>query len=384
MKHMRTKISVIALLIFAFGCKNEQQKSSSGDGYLINGTIVGLDDGVIVSESDSVAIINGRFELEGSVDGATSQYYKINDTNGFSLLLDNEEFDVTVDVGKADKRGHIDEIDTNGSALNDEFNKVKASLENLEESKRLNQLSEKGKALEKDSDAYQQNKEALSLAREAYRQVKSEFIKNYAEKNPNSVIAAYYMQFQANEVDQTFEEYESIVNNFGDEVKKSSFYKPLEKKLISLKKVATGETAPDFTLTTVEGNEFTLSSLHGEKVVLIDFWASWCVPCRKSYPHLKEVYDKYKSSGFEIVGVTNDKNHDSWRKAINEDQLEWVNVADVFPPRTGEPPYTANVLTSYSASYLPSTYLLDKEGKILAKQLTANELDEKLEELFGF
>ena len=192
------------------------------------------------------------------------------------------------------------------------------------------------------------------------------------------------MQFQANEVDQTFEEFEKIVNSFTDKVKQSSFYKPLEKKLNTLKKVAIGEIAPDFKLKTADDADFTLSSLFGEKVVLIDFWASWCVPCRKSYPHLTKVYDKYKDSGFEVVGVTNDKNHKSWKKAIIEDKLEWINVADEFPPRTGEPPYTARVLTSYSASYLPSTYLLDREGKILAKQLSADELDNKLQEIFGF
>ena len=336
---------------------------------------------MIVSNKDTTQITNGVFTIKGKLDGATRQYFKINNQYGFSLLLANETFNVKVDVDQADKRGYINDIEVTGSALNDEFKKVSDYLETTPESKKLTALYELSKSLEKGTEAYQQNYEAVSNAREAAGKTQSAYIKDYALNNPNSVVAAYFMQFQKGETNQTFEEYKQIVEGFGDAVKKSSFYKPLKTTLDGLKRTAIGQIAPDFTLKTDKDEDFTLSSLRGEKVVLVDFWASWCVPCRKSYPHLKEVYKQYKDKGFEVVAVTNDSNHDQWKKAIAEDELEWIQVADVFPPK-GSNPATAKVITAYAAPYLPSTYLLDKDGKILAKHLHGEALDRKLEEIF--
>ena len=118
--------------------------------------------------------------------------------------------------------------------------------------------------------------------------------------------------------------------------------------------------------------------IKGEKTVFCDFWASWCGPCRASIPHLKEIYAKYKDKGFEIVGVTNDTDHDSWKKAIEEDQSPWIHVADVFPEKYRG----AEVIARYAAHYLPTLYLIDKEGKMIGK-IEHTDLDTKLKELFG-
>jgi thiol-disulfide isomerase/thioredoxin len=123
--------------------------------------------------------------------------------------------------------------------------------------------------------------------------------------------------------------------------------------------------------------DFTLSSLRG-KYVLIDFWASWCGPCRASVPHLREIYAKYKDKGFEIVGITNDVDHDDWKRAIEDDQSIWIHVADVFP----EEKKKAEVISKYAAHNLPSLYLIDKDGKMVGK-IEHAQLDAKLEEIFG-
>jgi len=141
--------------------------------------------------------------------------------------------------------------------------------------------------------------------------------------------------------------------------------------------IVPGKQAPDFTLKTPDGKVISLSDLQG-KYVLIDFWASWCKPCRKAFPHMKELYKKYHSKGFEILGVTNDTNHKLWKKAIEKDEIPWLNVADEFPENGG----TARVIGQYGMDYLPSTLLIDKDGIIIAKQLHGHELDEKLKELF--
>ncbi|WP_299549212.1 TlpA disulfide reductase family protein [Seonamhaeicola sp.] len=383
MKLILKYAAIFLTLILTFNCKLEKKETGKETGFEITGTIIGVDNGTLTSNKDTITITNGSFTLKGKVDGTRNQYFRINDTFGFGLLLPNETFSISVDVNKADERGQINDIDITGSPTNNELKRVREYLQNMPESKKLSELFEHGKTLEKGSDAYKMNYEAVSNAREATRKVRTSYIKDYALNNPNSVVAAFYMRMQANEVDQTFEEFEQIVEGFGEEVKKSNFYKPLKDELEALKRVAIGEIAPDFTLKTDYGEDFTLSSLRGKKVVLVDFWASWCVPCRKSYPHLKEVYSKYKDKDFEIVAVTNDSNHEAWKKAIEEDQTRWIQVADIFPPR-GSDVMTAKVITAYAAPYLPSTYLLDKNGVILAKNLHADELDKKLEDIFGF
>lgn len=143
--------------------------------------------------------------------------------------------------------------------------------------------------------------------------------------------------------------------------------------------IVAGKVAPDFTLKNPEGKDITLSNLRG-KYVLIDFWASWCKPCRKAFPHMKELYAKYNSKGFEILGITNDTNHKLWKKAIEKDGIPWINVADEFPNEHG----TARVIKEYGMDYLPSTVLIDKEGIIIGKLYHGDELDVKLKEIFGF
>ena len=142
--------------------------------------------------------------------------------------------------------------------------------------------------------------------------------------------------------------------------------------------IAPGKAAPEFTLKDREGNEISLTDLRG-KYVLIDFWASWCKPCRKSFPHMKELYQKYHAKGFEILGVANDTNEKMWFKALDEDNLPWLNVQEDFSgSRSGR------VIKMYGFTHLPSTILIDPNSLIVSKMLHGEELDKQLEQIFGF
>ena len=116
-----------------------------------------------------------------------------------------------------------------------------------------------------------------------------------------------------------------------------------------------GAIGRDIRLPDVNNQTVTLSSLKG-KVVLVDFWASWCRPCRQTVPGLKKLYSLYRDKGFEIYGVSLDDNADAWKKAIREDQSAWIHVNDKL----------GNVANQWVVSVIPTTYLLDKAGKIVA------------------
>lgn len=136
-----------------------------------------------------------------------------------------------------------------------------------------------------------------------------------------------------------------------------------------------GSEAPDFTQKTPEGEDLSLSDLRG-KVVLIDFWASWCGPCRKENPHVVKLYNKYKDQGFEILSVSLDKDKDRWTQAIEADGMDWKHVSDLQG-------WKNQVAQTYSVRSIPHTVLLDKEGKIIARDLRSKALDQQLEKIFA-
>lgn len=140
------------------------------------------------------------------------------------------------------------------------------------------------------------------------------------------------------------------------------------------RKTAIGSPAPEISLMDTEGKIRKLSSLKG-KVVLIDFWASWCGPCRKENPHVVAMYGKYKDKGFEIYSVSLDKDRESWLKAIAKDNLTWPNhVSDLKY-------WKSEGAAAYGVTAIPFTVLVDKKGKIVAKKLRGEELENKVKEL---
>lgn len=154
----------------------------------------------------------------------------------------------------------------------------------------------------------------------------------------------------------------------------NDFVKQYHDKIELEKVTAIGSLAPDIELPDAEGKMRKLSSLKG-KVVLIDFWASWCGPCRKENPNVVAVYNKYHSKGFEIFSVSLDKDRESWLKAIAKDNLLWPDhVSDLKY-------WKSEGAKIYGVTSIPYTVLIDKKGKIVAKRLRGEELEQKVKEL---
>ncbi len=149
----------------------------------------------------------------------------------------------------------------------------------------------------------------------------------------------------------------------------------IRRQTAGLRSFTIGAPAPLFTAPTLEGEELSLESLRG-KVVLLDFWASWCGPCRRENPNVVRVYNRFKDQGFEILGISLDDRRERWEQAVAADKLEWLHVSDLqgWKSAYGQ---------LYGVTSIPQTVLLDRDGNILARNLRGPDLERRLEEVFG-
>lgn len=210
----------------------------------------------------------------------------------------------------------------------------------------------------------------LSKYKEAMRYYTAEAVE-FAEQNPD--LAGFYAMSTLDH-DVAEEELiayaEKIENQFADNRMVNLFLEEVQK----LKRLAVGQPAPEIVAYTPTNQTVRLSDYRG-KYTLVDFWASWCLPCRKENPHLVNMYNTYKDKGFDILGVSLDNNPGSWMRAIDEDELTWTNISDLKA-------WTSDLIIDYRIKAIPSSVIVDPEGKILAKNLRGKELQDFLQTLF--
>lgn len=205
--------------------------------------------------------------------------------------------------------------------------------------------------------------------------------------HPNSYVTANTMRFYLSRMG--LDSVKKIYNSFNAEMKAQANVKELEKEIRKIEMGMPGRPAADFSATDIEGKMLSLSSFRG-KYVIIDFWASWCVPCRKGNPHLINLYNTYHDKGLEIIGVSDDdRNHEAWKKAVNQDKIGiWHHVLRGLNMdlRMKDLPNPEDISEKYGISSLPTKILIDPSGKIVGRYGDRNggsdqDLDKKLEEL---
>lgn len=273
----------------------------------------------------------GNALLKGKDSVATAKI------SGLNILKENEDFTAKTKV-----------IEDKLTALNKEF---------------LN-LPEEDKNQESIAKSFQ--KRFLTLLSER-KEVLSAFIK----ANPQSYISLYSLNNDLATEDMNVPQIKELYDAISPFLKENTMAKVLEAKLEQAKVTGLGVDATDFEEKTTENISVKLSSYKG-KYVLVDFWASWCGPCRQENPNLVQAFNKFKNKGFDILGVSIDTNKDAWKKAIKTDNLTWIQLLDT----------TKEIAELYSISSIPQNYLIDPSGKIIAKNLRGDALEEKLEEIF--
>ena len=172
------------------------------------------------------------------------------------------------------------------------------------------------------------------------------------------------------------DEIESMINKFDTAIANLPQIKALKERVEVMKAVAIGQKAPDFTMNDVDGNPVSLSSKIGPKLLLVDFWAAWCGPCRQENPNVVKVYNEFNKKGFDVFGVSLDQKKEAWLKAIEDDKLTWTHVSDLQ--------YWNNAAAKlYAVNSIPANFLLDETGTIIGRNLRGEDLYNKVSEVLG-
>jgi len=390
-------IMITVLIVFNSNEITAQSKTASG--YTITGAVRGIDNVYVklkeegirdrseIKTLDSIKITNGKFEFKGNVDLIDMVGLVIDDLYFGRIILENSPISLEIDVTNLNKSNPYFVPVVRGSKSHDEYTaidtKVKAVFENpkykpLDELREMYMTAKKSKDPSDMDKANAKQKELMPLSEErmnSMTKIKYDFVRN----NPSSPVAVHVLGYQYTEGRMTKDELKEFYHLFKGDARETNFFKHHITKVYkdNFENLGIGNIAPDFTLKTVEGNDLTLSKVN-VKYKLVDFWASWCIPCRASFPHLKELRNQYGKEDFEIVGIGTADLEDKWRAAIKEDQTPWIHVFD-----TGDGRAYGSVAKSYGVPHLPTTFLIDSEQKILLRNPTKEELDAKLKELFG-
>jgi peroxiredoxin len=211
-----------------------------------------------------------------------------------------------------------------------------------------------------------------NAADKLYKQ-EADIRKQFVVSHPKSVVSLQELLNWTN--DKNYKEAKEIYTALDPSVKKTEKAKEIELRLANLEKVALGNPAVDFTQKDINGKLVSLSAYKG-KYVLLEFWASWCGPCRAENPNLREAYKKYQDKGFNILAVSLDDDGDKWKKAVDKDALPWAQISDLKG-------WSNEAAIQYGIRAIPANFLIDPQGKIVKRDLRGEELNKALAELFN-
>ena len=332
------------------------KKFGTGEIYLIEAS----DEGKI----DTIKVENDQFST--SIDVQSPTFYMLNfgqDQKPAFLILEKGETTVEYEMN------NFNSLKVKGGKEQDSYDQfITANIPYFEKMDSLGVLANEN-----------------SNNQELIEKLQSEFLKldstvkvnqiEYVKNNPHAVVSAFLASnYLSQENEKTFQNAENLYNLLDSKVQQTYYGKKIKELKEQLQNTSLGSIAPDFSLNDINGKTVKLSDFRG-KITLIDFWASWCGPCRKENPNVVATYNKFHDKGFEILGVSLDDSKEKWADAIEKDKITWTQVSDLKG-------WDSEPARLYGIQYIPSNLLIDQNGKIIGKDLIGTKLEKALNEIY--
>jgi thiol-disulfide isomerase/thioredoxin len=381
---MKKIVFLIALSLSIISCS----KVAKGE-FLISGEAKGIpngktvmlkmknDNGIVIN-MDSAKVTDGKFEIKGKVKEPAMLALFVQDLRQpIPFILETGEIEVKVD------KDSIWKSEIGGTFNNDEFQKFNTKLNGFQ--KRL--VDFQNKNMQKGMEFQQNNNKAglenLNKQYVAIREEMDNFMFKFPEENKEAFISLILLESRFQSPKFNLVEVKKIFNSFSDDLKSNKIGKSIQEKLKMIEKnnkikpetALIGKVAPDFSAKNPQGQLVSLKQSLG-KVTIIDFWASWCGPCRAENPNVVALYNELHSKGLNIIGVSLDEDLNKWNEAIAKDKITWTQVSNL--KKWKDP-----IAISYGIEQIPTTFILDSNGIIIEKDLRGEELKTKVKELLG-
>jgi peroxiredoxin len=348
--------SAVALLLNA--CSNNSLHiQGSVEGVKNTDIIVVSDDKM--EHTDTIKVKDGKFSFDTKLSEPSPLYLILKET-GENMLVFADNGNITIEAKSGDfKNGKV-----TGSKWHDEFALYAKSVE---------PLMKKGMQLRVEGENAK-TEQAIALITDQFKSldsIESETMKKFIATHGGSPVSSFLASSKLGG-EENMEKFASFYSLLNGKALNTVYGQKLTTQYNKLKNVAVGSMAKDFSLPDVNGKSVSLNSYKG-KYVLLDFWASWCKPCRAENPSVVAAYIAFKDKGFDVLSVSLDEKKEAWTDAIAADKLTWTQVSDLKG-------WSSMAADMYGVQAIPTNYLIDKEGKIIAKNLRGEELLRTLQE----
>ena len=362
---MKRTTIILGIIIFAlnYSCSENNNKTSI-DQYTLNGELEGIENGTWIKlmfndkTVDSTQVLDGKFTINGDLTQPKQFNLYIKKPQNYTRIWLEPKA-----VNFKAKNGEFAKAEIMGSKTQDEQEILSSSLKNYRN--RRGSLTAIYRNPKSNDSLKKSVLEGLKIIYDNHTEIEQEFIK----KNPKSYVSAFLVDFFSTTFGKT--KTEELYNILNDSIKTSSYGKNINRYLSLNKNLKIGDKYVDFSMTNEKGELISLSDFEG-KLLLLDFWASWCGPCIEEYPALKKAYSKFNKDGFEIVSISEDQTKERWLKAIEKNELNWINLWQNDGNKAD--PYLI-----YGINGIPDNFLIDENGIIVARNLRGENLISEIE-----